>query len=183
MTEPDYAELKRRLAELERNTGKHPSARVNRAWQNAVGYGLLLLGVAFLFWSIHIFLESYRAHVSFFTTVWCSLPLVAYVAGRHYGPFALRGPRIALVGVSVLLSYAGATNYDLIRDSIGEKYASGYIVVHGEDFDEDGPFTTTAFYTENRYAGFALSAFGIAFMFSCFGLPALTHLALKHGSM
>jgi hypothetical protein len=70
-----------------------------------------------------------------------------------------------------------------VRNSIGEHYVSGYLALRGDvEYGENGqPYRPTDVYTDHWYSKFALWLLEWLFIFACFGLPFLTHKAVKRG--
>jgi hypothetical protein len=144
------------------------------------------VGIALCFWTLFVSEDAYRAHTWFFITIWLLLPVLAYFTAN---PATLRGASVlkmvsvTFVTASALLSLAGLANFDQIRDSIGKRYVSGYVAVPDVDYDSYGaPFRTTTVFTDQWYTRYALGLFEWTFILACFGLPALTHIAVKRGS-
>jgi hypothetical protein len=147
-------------------------------WALIIGFTVWLLGLLF---------DAYREHFWGFIALWLMLPIFAYyvthVAVKGNPPVA-RNLNVAFVAVSVLLSFAGFFNYHQVRDSIGENYVSGYMAIRGEvEYGENGqPYRPTDVYTDHWYSRFMLHLLELFFCAACFGLPLLTHKAVRRGA-
>jgi hypothetical protein len=145
------------------------------------------LVTGFSVWLLGLFGDAYRAHIWGFIALWFLLPIFAYyithisVEGK---PSGARSLNTTFVAVSVLLSFMGLFDYDQVRDSIGEHYVSGYMVLRGDvEYGENGrPYRPTDVYTDHWYSRFMLRLLEWFFLAACVGLPILTHKAARQGA-
>lgn len=137
---------------------------------------LIIIG----FWAISIYGELYRAHTPIFLFLWLFLPLVALLLNFRpirsaFSVSSLKIIRGLLVAVVVLFSFGSFSNYDHIRDALGERFVDGYAVRHYEVSDEYGrAAVATTVSTIHWYSRFALWFFEWIVLALCAALPYVT---------
>lgn len=154
--------------------------------KNALSILVTIVAVAFGLWLLTVFSNAYRAHMWGFVALWMALPFFAYYISHSavkIDPLFARRVASVWTAPAILLSFMGFFNYAHVRNSIGERYASGYIAVKGDvEYDENGSSRPTYVYTDHWYSKVGLWFLEWGFLAACIGLPIATYKAAQRGA-
>jgi hypothetical protein len=140
---------------------------------------LIVLG----FFAIIIYGELFRAYMPVFLFLWFFLPVVALWLNtqRVRSAFSISSLKIVrgfLIAAVVSLSFVSFSNYNHIRDSVGQRFVDGYRVGYYEDTDDVGrPVRAASVSTSHWYGRLGLWLFEWAFLGACAALPSITWYA------